>query len=65
MLNESMIICPYCGRNHSIIRKDGELRENIHCRCRDWSGHHTLIEWVSGAGYHVFDENLNLIPVLD
>ena len=57
--------CPYCGREHGILRKDGELRENIHCRCRDWSGVHTLIWWVTGSGYHVTGNNMELIPVED
>ena len=56
--------CPNCGREHSVLRKDGELREEIHCRCRDWSSGHTLIWWVSGMGYHVFDKNMDLIPAL-
>ena len=57
--------CPYCRREHGILRKDGELRENIHCRCRDWSGGHTLILWVTGSGYHVTGKNMELIPVED
>ena len=59
-----MVICPSCDRKHSTLRKDGNLRENIHCRCRDWSGGHTLIWWVTGIGYHVTGRNLDLIPVL-
>jgi len=65
MENKSKIICPYCGRKHSILRKDGELRKEIHCRCRDWTKGHTLISWIAGAGYHVFDKDMNMIPVMD
>lgn len=59
------VICPYCGRVHSILRRDGKLRKEIYCRCRDWSGGHTLIWWVTGVGYHVSGKNMELIQVED
>jgi len=61
----SKIICPNCGRKLETRRTDGQIRMNIHCRCKDWSHGHTCIQWIAGAGYHVFDENMNFIPVLD
>lgn len=62
---QAKIICPYCGRKHSMQNSNGELRTEIHCRCRDWTKHHTLIQWVAGAGYHVFDKNMNMSPVTE
>ncbi len=57
------IKCPYCGRIHSILRQDGELRKKIHCKCKDWTGGHTLIEWITGTGYNVSGKDMELIPV--
>ena len=65
MREKANIICPYCGCKHSMLKRNGELRTEIHCRCRDWTKHHTLISWIIGAGYHVFDKDMNLIPVMD
>ena len=65
MENKTKIICPNCGRKHSMLRKDGELRKEIHCRCRDWTKGHTVIQWVAGLGYHVFGEDWDMIPAMD
>lgn len=59
------VICPYCGREHSILRKDGNKRHNIHCRCRDWSGGHTLIWWLAIGEYVESGKNMELIPVME
>jgi len=63
VMDENIIICPNCSRKLSIIRKDGDIRKEIHCRCRDKYGH-TMIQWVSGAGYHYFSNEMELIPVI-
>ena len=65
MEEKSKVICPYCGRKHSMLNKDGSMRQKIHCRCKDWTNHHTLIEWIAGMGYQVFDENMNMIKAMD
>lgn len=59
------VICPNCGRDHSILRKDGKIRYNIHCRCKDWSRRHTLIWWLLAGEYVVSGKNMELIPVMD
>lgn len=58
------VICPNCNRKHSILRKDGKLREKIHCRCRDWSKSHTEIFWLAGVGYHISEKNMDVTPAL-
>lgn len=63
-MEEAKVTCPYCERKHSMVRKDGKLRQEIHCKCKDWTKHRTLISWVCGAGYHVFDKNMNMIPAI-
>lgn len=60
-MNDNEIICPVCGKIHSTKNKNGELRKDIHCRCKTkfW---HTHIFWVTGAGYYYNDSNFKLMP---
>ena len=62
MEENNIITCPNCGKKHSVIRKDGGLRETIYCKCKD-DHHHTKICWITGFGYHIFDDNGDLISV--
>ena len=61
-VNMNTIKCPHCGREHSILRKNGELREKIYCRCKV-NGSHTLIRWIAGIGYCCLDNDLTPIFV--
>ena len=56
--------CPYCGREHSILRKDGELRERIHCRCKHPKyKYHREIYWLAGCGYICDDDEFLKSPI--
>lgn len=62
--HSTLVECPYCKRKLNSEKANGESRKIIHCRCKNFSKHHTVIFWVSGTGYYISDENMNLIPVL-
>lgn len=59
------VICPFCGKIHSILNKDGEIREVIHCKCKSPKyKYHNSISWYSGIGYQALDENMNFVDVV-
>ncbi len=65
MNNNNTINCPFCGRTHFILRKDGELRKTIFCRCKSKKyKYHNVINWVAGVGYQVMTEDLHFIDVV-
>lgn len=63
--NNNTITCPFCERNHSVLRKDGKLRQTIHCKCRSKKyKYHTVISWCAGIGYQILDDDMRLIDVM-
>jgi len=62
---DNIIKCPFCGREHSILNKDGKLRTEIHCRCKSKKyKYHIVITWFSGIGYQIFTDDMQFIDIL-
>ena len=49
-MENEMIICPICGRKKSVLTRDGDLREVIHCKCKIGK-HHTKFQLEMGGDY--------------
>ena len=56
------IRCPKCGKIHKTEKSNGEMRNIIHCKCKDSFGNYTVIQNVSGEGYYILEDDLNRIP---
>lgn len=60
IMENEMIICPNCGRKKSVLTRDGDLREVIHCKCKTGK-HHTKFQLEMGGDYIYIDTNGNEI----
>lgn len=49
-MENKMIICPICGRKRSVLTRDGDLREVIHCKCKTGK-YHTKFKLDMGGDY--------------
>lgn len=54
--------CPICGRNRHVLQNNGDIRIQIHCKCRT-GNHHTVFRFDMGAYIYRYENGDCLLIV--